>query len=382
MQAMSQPRFDEDQFKAVVESLHDFAIFMLDHHGNVLSWNAGAERITGRKAEEVMGRSFDLFFPSGTDVIRSERLLRLSGDDGQQEEEGWCVRKDGTRFWAEVLVNPLHTKGDVLVGFVAVIEDLERRRDSEHRLEQLIRDLDRSNSALVEANTNLESFTYTVSHDLKEPLRTIQSFSEFLQEDSLALDEGAKDHLHRITDAASRMQTMISQLLTYCGLGIAPASTESLNLIGLIHDVRETMTATIEERNARLIVAPDLPATCGERTRMEEVFQNLISNGLKFNRSPEPTIWIGLHSIDAASATIYVKDNGIGIEQDGLTRVFGMFERLQPRGEFEGTGAGLAIVKRAVESISGSISVESAPDVGTTFYLTFPLAETPAEMAA
>ena len=340
--------------KAAAERNGDFAIFMLDQDGQMVSWNGAAVRTTGHSSDEVMGESFNLFFPEGLDVIRSERLLRIAGGDGQQEEEGWCVRKDGSRFWAGVILTSLHTKGGALSGFLAVIEDREeklRRHKQVQTLDKTNADSKERNATLTQQNAaltqemaaaekqtsiDLEAFAYTVSHDLREPLRTIKAFSQFLREDSASLDATAQDHVNRIVNAATRMQTMLDQLLTYAGLGTSPSVITSEDVASLIGDVAETMTFTIVSSHARLVVSRDLPIVRGERTRLEEVFQNLISNGIKFNRSAQPTIWIGLKSVDGDRTTLYVKDNGIGIDEEGLTHLFGMFERLQPRSEFEG----------------------------------------------
>jgi PAS domain S-box-containing protein len=373
----------EEHFRKAVEGIRDYAIYMLDPSGCIISWNAGAERIKGYTADEVIGKPSSMFYPKA-DVAAGlpEQHLREAAVKGQIEEEGWRLRKGGKRHWAGVLTTAIFNDDGSLLGFSKVVRDLTRRRHAELERQRLMNELDRYNRELTERTEALEAFTYSVSHDLREPLRTIKAFSQFLQEDGAFLDDEAKDHLNRIVDAAGRLQTMVDQLLTYSGLGVAPKVVTSQDLGKLLQDIAESMTFAIELHHARLNISADLPTIQGERARLEQIFQNLLSNSLKFNRTRQPQVTIGLKSIDGRSATIYVRDNGIGMDDESLPRIFGMFERLQPRGEFEGTGAGLAIVKRAIESMGGSITVESAPGKGTTFYLTLPMEQATATEAA
>ncbi len=368
-------RIPEEHFRKAVESIRDYAIYMLDPEGRIISWNDGAERIKGYTADEVLGKPSSMFYThADTAAGLPEKHLSEAAERSQIEEEGWRIRKDGKRHWAGVLTTAIYNDDGSLLGFSKVVRDLTRRHESEQERQRLLTELARSNSELTARTEALEAFTYSVSHDLREPLRTIKAFSQFLQEDGAFLDEESGDHLKRIVDAAGRLQIMIDQLLTYSGLGVAPKVVTSLNLNKLLDDITESLTFAIEMHNADLVIANGLPNIAGERTRLEQVFQNLISNGLKFNRSQKPRIEVGLHSIANGRATVFVRDNGIGMDAESLPRIFGMFERLHPRDEFEGTGAGLAIVKRSIESMGGSISVESVPEEGTTFYITLPLA--------
>jgi light-regulated signal transduction histidine kinase (bacteriophytochrome) len=227
----------------------------------------------------------------------------------------------------------------------------------------------------LEARTEeMEAFTNSVSHDLKEPLRTIEAFSQFLLEDySDVLDEGGRDYLGRLANASARLKNMIEELLILSRLGRRPHELEKVDMAETVAEIVAANEFTIKKRRAVVSIQAGLPPILADQSRVEQVFGNLIGNALKFNRSDRPAIEIGCDEGSGGFATFYVRDNGIGIDPAYHDRIFGIFQRLHVPEEFEGTGAGLAIVKRAVEALGGSVSLESGLGLGSTFYLRLPL---------
>ena len=226
------------------------------------------------------------------------------------------------------------------------------------------------------------SFTYSVSHDLKEPLRTIEAFSQFLLEDyAPVLDDQGRDYLQKLAHASARMKQLIEDLLALSRIGRRDDPLSTVDVDRVIAGIIEGFRITIEEHGVQVEVGP-LHAVRGDAARVEQIFGNLVANAIKFNRSAVPSVTIGLREVDEHTATFYVRDNGIGIDPAYHERIFGIFQRLHRREEFEGTGAGLAIVKRAVESLGGRIWVESDGSHGTTFAFVLPTADTNAGRAA
>jgi two-component system sensor histidine kinase/response regulator len=254
----------------------------------------------------------------------------------------------------------------------AVRYAIERKR-SEQALRESERDLRRANEMLQRRTGELEAFSYTVSHDLKEPLRTLENFSRFLLDDYQdGLDEQGRSYLVRMGNASARLKQMIEDLLILSRVGRAPETLARIDVDGVLADVATSFQAALRERRARLIVEPALPAVAGERLCIEQVFGNLIANALKFNAG-EPVIHIGLREMRDGFASLFVEDNGIGIDEEHHERIFGIFQRLHRREEYEGTGAGLAIVKRAAETLGGGVALESTPGAGATFIVTLPV---------
>jgi light-regulated signal transduction histidine kinase (bacteriophytochrome) len=248
----------------------------------------------------------------------------------------------------------------------AIRHAVERRR-IRLALQDTIRELERKTK-------ELEDFTYSVSHDLKEPLRTLGAFSAFLLEDYRdQLDERGKEYLETLTQASSRMKSLVEDLLLLSRLRQMEPERVPVDLEEVLNRVLQGLQITIEERDALVIVEGPLPDVVGDGTRVGQILANLIANALKFNQKRHPTVRLGQRLMPDGEVALYVADNGIGIEAQYQDRVFGVFQRLHTREEYEGTGAGLAIAKHAVESMGGRIWVESELGKGATFLFTLPV---------
>ncbi len=237
------------------------------------------------------------------------------------------------------------------------------------RLQRQAAELRECMEQLDRINHELEDFAYIASHDLKEPLRGISSYCEILLEDYRhKLDAEGKRRLVTAIHLCDRTENLIDDLLTYCRVGRKAASKTRVNLNVATANLLKVLRPSIERRNAAVRIARDLPPVVGNGTLIAMVFSNLITNGLKFNENRRPHITVGWLPTDPA--TFYVKDNGIGIAKEHHEAIFTIFRRLHSRKKYEGTGAGLTIVRKIVELHGGRIWLESEPGAGTTFYFT------------
>jgi PAS domain S-box-containing protein len=354
----------EEKFRLVVESAPE-AIF-IQTEGRFAYVNPAACRLFGAiSPDQLVGRPVpDQFHPDFQEIV-TERIRRLNEERQPVEKiEEIILRLDRTPVTVEVSAVPVVYTGRN--GALVFLIDITRRKRAEEQRESLIRELEGKNA-------ELERFTYTVSHDLKSPLITIRGFLGLLREDALGGDVAQVDRdIARISSATDKMQALLSDLLTLSRIGRVTNPPEQVNFGTIAEEARELLAGSIREKGVTVTIAPDLPDVFVDRTRIREVLTNLIENAIKFRSEQEPRVEIGVLYM-GEKTVFYVRDNGIGIEPDYLSRIFGLFEKLDPKSE--GTGVGLSIVRRIIEVHGGKIWVESpGPGQGTTFLFTLPVA--------
>lgn len=368
-------RESEERFRLLVEGVQDYAILMLDPQGRVTSWNSGAERLKGYRADEVIGRHFSIFAtPEAVAAGLPEMELEQTRKNGRHHDEGWRVRKDGSRYWASVILTALRDERGELRGFAKVTRDFtERKRvDDEIRalnseLEQRVRD---RTAALEAINKELEAFSYSVSHDLRAPLRGIDGFGKIvLERYGPALDEQGRHYLQRIRAGTQRMGRLIDDLLRLSKLSRAELKWAPLDLSEMAKEVIAELSKVEPERQVKLVVSESLSAR-GDAQLLQVVLENLLGNAWKFTRKTQDArIEVGRETC-ANEECFFVRDNGAGFDMEYAGKLFAPFQRLHDMTEFEGTGIGLATVQRIIARHGGRIWAEARPDHGATFWFT------------
>ncbi len=360
-------RQTQERFSSMIEGVRDYAIVFLEPDGRVASWNKGAERIKGFRAEEIVGQHFSRFYaPADVASGKPGLELREAAAEGRFEDEDWRIRRDGTYFWANVIITALRDLDGKLTGFVKITRDLTERRRAEEEIRRYTEELRRSNQ-------ELEHFAYVASHDLQEPLRTVSSFAQLLARRYRGkLDQDADEFIDFVVQGASRMQTLINDLLAFSRVGTRGAPFATVNCEEVLAAAKENLDAAIADSGAVIMHDP-LPILAGDDMQLVQLFQNLFGNAIKFRR-PEETPRIHVSAAKEGDAWHFsVRDNGIGIDPGYFERIFIIFQRVHGRDEYPGTGIGLAICKKIVERHGGRIWVESQPGKGSTFHFTIPV---------
>ena len=355
-------REGDERFRLLVSGVKDYAILMLDPEGRVASWNAGAERIKGYRADEILGKHFSVFYPpEEVERGKPESELKVAAAKGWVEDEGWRVKKNGSRFWANVVITPLRDDKGRLRGFGKVTRDMTERRRAEE-------DMETRNAQLEAANKELQAFSYSVSHDLRAPLRAIDGFSLALLEDyENKLEAEGKTHLQRIRVATGRMGQLIDGMLNLARISRAGMVRESVDLSPLAAEIASELQASQPQRMASIVIPAKLLVK-GDRLLLRVVLENLLSNAWKFT-SGQAISSIELGTKPNGNEMIhFVRDNGVGFDMLHAEKLFGVFQRLHRESEFPGTGVGLATVQRIIHRHGGRIWADAAPGAGATFY--------------
>jgi PAS domain S-box-containing protein len=308
------------------------------------------------KAEKLLGKaSFDLFHADYHPAIREHLKRMQDSSEALSLPEGKIIRLDGFSVEVEVIAAHFPFNGSSAIHII--LRDITARR-------RAARDLEHSNK-------ELEQFAYAASHDLQEPLRSIVSFLQLLQHHYKdRIDEKGRQYIERAVAAGNRMQTLIRDLLSLSHVTTGDCRFEPTDLNRLVETVLDNLESTLRLNNAD-VVHTDLPSLSVDGSQIRSLFQNLIANGIKYNKDPSPRVAISCRRYDNGYEFL-VKDNGIGIEPRFHEHIFMVFQRLHAAGEYEGTGLGLALCRKIVERHGGTIWVESNPGEGSTFHFTLP----------
>jgi PAS domain S-box-containing protein len=361
---------------AVVESSDD-AILSMTLDGVIATWNEGAHRMYGFSAAEAIGKPVTIVIPPDRHDEEPQILEKLQRGERVEHYETIRARKDGTLVNVSLTVSPILDASGKVVGASKIARDITQSKRAQEQLsrhaETLEREVAQRTAHLRESIESLESVCYTIAHDLRAPLRAVQGFTKVLLEDyAPKFDANGQQIAGRIIAGATKMDALIRDLLQYARLSHIDLPCTNVSLQKIVEKAKEELGPEIAAKKAAIEIEP-LPVVCGNATIAEQVFANLLSNSLKFvpnSVAPKIRIW---SEPTQGGTRVFIRDNGIGIDPKYNHRLFGMFQRLHgDEKTYPGTGVGLAIVKKGMERMGGSVAVQSASGPGACFSVDFP----------
>jgi PAS domain S-box-containing protein len=370
--------------QSVLDSMAE-GLVAADENGKFILWNPAATRIVGMGAEDLppgeWNSRYGVYLPDTLTPLPVEQNPLARAIQGKVSTAEIFVRNPELEegVWLEISGGPLKSRDGSSRGGVVAFRDITQRKQDEQKIRQLNEELERRvverTAQLEAANLELEAFTYSVSHDLRAPLRHIGGFSKILMEDFAAdMPAEARVHLQRIEDGARRMGLLVDELLNLARVGRHALKLQPTSLISLVEEVVSLLQPETEGRAVSWKIA-ELPSAECDPILLKQVFQNLIANALKFTRTRERAVIEISQRQENGETVIAVSDNGVGFNMKYKDKLFGVFQRLHRAEDFEGTGIGLATVQRIVRKHGGRVWAEAQLDKGATFYFTLAAAE-------
>jgi PAS domain S-box-containing protein len=381
--AMEELRRSEERFRLLVDAVEDYAIFMLDPGGHIVSWNAGAQRSKFYKAEEIIGQHFRVFYPPDKQEGKHPEFeLGVALREGHYEEEGWRIRKDGSRFWANVLITAVFNAEGTHVGFAKVTRDTTERRRLEQEREAAVKALAQANSEMESLNERLQrsaddqaQFLAVTAHELRTPIGLLAGSAEMLSRHSEELtDEERKELLDSIGSGASRLRRLVGDLLTASRLqrSVLDLHAESVTVKDVVARALSTARASFPGTEVVVHGGEEDVTVETDRDRLAQMLENLFLNALRHGRSPVTVVL----SQDEHDVKIHVTDSGRGVPENLRSRLFQRFATGPARG---GTGLGLYIVRQLAQAQGGEATYEPpTPErPAGSFVLSLPRARVP-----
>jgi len=364
--AQDQLRESQTRFRLLVEAVKDYAIFMLDPTGRIVTWNAGAQRIKGYEAREILGHHFSEFYEEHE--IRSgkcERELEEAAREGRFEDEGWRLRKDGTKFWANVVITALRTENGELVGYAKVTRDLtDRRRMEEERL---------SLARAEEAIRLRDEFLSLAAHELKTPLTVLQLQLDTLHDRMDDSGQRVAKKLQRAAQSSERLSLLVESLLDVSRIatGRFALDIKEFDLVDTVNRVVDGLRPSAERARCEVSVVSSEPIIgAWDRLRLEQALTNLLANAIKYGAGSPVVVSAGRQG---GEVVVEVRDHGPGIPEGEVGRIFQRFERGASIRNYGGLGLGLYFIQAIVDAHGGSVSATNASDGGALFQMTLPL---------
>jgi PAS domain S-box-containing protein len=379
LSATIKERFKTEPFQILVENVEDYAIFLLDLTGQVITWNKGAEKTKGYSADEIIGQHFSAFYLEEDRISgKPQKELRLAEAFGRIEDESWRIRRDGTKFWANVVITALFDEDRNLLGFAKVTRDLTERKRHEDELRKANELLLAQQKKLEVLNESKDEFLSLASHQLRTPATSVKQFLGMLIDGFVGeLDDKQAEFVRRAYDSNERQIGIINDLLRVAQIdaGDLSLSKEVLAVNEIITEAVHNIHTQIDQRSQIIDIEEHATTFIKvDREKFRMAIENLIDNASKYTR-PEGKIFIAART-NKDFCEISIKDTGVGIAVDDMGRLFTKFNRIPNdlSNETNGSGLGLYWVEKVVKLHGGTIHVESEIDQGSTFTVSVPVA--------